>query len=161
MKRFTLKEFLVESNRIEGITRTPDMLEDEDTMAEIFLSKAKLTIEDLVDIVDTFAGPDARIRNQHGQNVRVGSHEPIKGGPGVVHALSELLDTVNRHKEHPGAKSAHWIHVQYESLHPFLDGNGRSGRLLWLWCMGGIDKAPLGFLHTFYYQTLDASDGRG
>lgn len=28
-------------------------------------------------------------------------------------------------------------------------------RALWLWVMGGIENAPLGFLHTFYYQTLE------
>ena len=160
MVRFSLIDFLKESNKIEGITRPQDILDDEETAAMIFLSMHKVAVIDLENLVDTFAGPDAVIRNRNGQNVTVGSYEPPKGGPGVVHALSELLDTVNRHREHPNAKTAHWIHLQYESLHPFIDGNGRSGRLLWLWCMGGIKKAPLGFLHTFYYQTLEASDGR-
>jgi hypothetical protein len=39
---------------------------------------------------------------------------------------------------------------------PTTDGNGRSGRALWLWCMRG--RAPLGFLHQFYYQTLGAAE---
>lgn len=49
-------------------------------------------------------------------------------------------------------------HLRYESIHPFSDGNGRSGRALWLWQMKG--RAPLGFLHQFYYQTLAASGDR-
>ena len=51
------------------------------------------------------------------------------------------------------------IHLRYETLHPFMDGNGRSGRILWAWQMLHHDIAPgirLGFLHAFYYQTLAA-----
>lgn len=51
--------------------------------------------------------------------------------------------------------SAYDRHVRYETLRPFTDCNGRSGRALWLWDMKG--KAPLGFLNTWYYQSLEAS----
>ena len=83
-------------------------------------------------------------------NVRVGSYRPPEGGPAIRQRLQELLNRVNERKI-----SEFDAHVCYETLHPFTDGNGRSGRAIWLWQNSGY--APLGFLHSFYYQTLEAS----
>jgi Fic family protein len=55
-------------------------------------------------------------------------------------------------------------HVQFETIHPFLDGNGRVGRLLitFLLCHAGILHEPLLYLslyfkqnRTAYYELLD------
>jgi hypothetical protein len=122
-----LIEFIRESNRIEGIRRDPT--DEEITAHEILLDLEEVSVADLEAFVARVQ-PGAVLR-RGGQNVRVGDYLPPNGGP--------LYKT----------------HIDYELLHPFTDGNGRSGRALWLWLRGG--NAPLNFLHTFYYQTLQAA----
>jgi Fic family protein len=57
------------------------------------------------------------------------------------------------------------LHAQFEAIHPFVDGNGRTGRMLitmYLW-KEGLLGLPLLYLSTFfrkhqqlYYEKLDA-----
>lgn len=140
---FSLYDFVKESNRIEGILREPT---DDEMCAHItFLETRDLTIKDLEEFVAVIA-PGHVLRDKSGFNVRVGNHIAPAGGPEIRAQLQIILDFVE------GGELAWRIHTAYEDLHPFTDGNGRSGRALWLWQMG---SAPLGFLHQFYYQTLE------
>ena len=148
MEKIKLVSFIEESNRIEGIVRS---ITSAQTGREIeahrhFLSLSNIRVSDLVAFV-SIVQPDAVLRRQVGQNVRVGSHIAPLGGPKIETELETILGLMRDY-------GAYRTHVEYEQLHPFTDGNGRSGRVLWLWMM---KEAPLGFLHQFYYQTLNAS----
>lgn len=139
-------DFVRESNRIEGIHRDPTA--EEVRAHDKLIAMPFITVDDLLAFVGVYQ-PDAELRTRAGLDVRVGKHFPPPGGAAIGYALEDLLARAE-HSANPYS-----IHVEYETLHPFTDGNGRSGRAVWAWMMvrlyGGY---PLGFLHHFYYQSL-------
>lgn len=146
---FDDRAFVAESNRIERIYREPTS--EELAEHDRFTSLPVLTLDEVVRFVAVYQ-PDARLRIRSGLNATVGNHIPPMGGPGVGYALEEILAEANE------STSPYQVHVRYEALHPFTDGNGRSGRAIWAWMMEKLHGGyPLGFLHHFYYQALDAS----
>ncbi len=67
-------------------------------------------------------------------------------------ALGELEVFMHADDTTPIAMKAGLIHAQFETIHPFLDGNGRTGRMLttfYLWKEGYLEK-PVLFLSSFF-----------
>jgi len=148
-----LIEFLTESNAIEE--EGPPNQHQIDA-AEAFLALETITVADMCSLVDAIA-PGAKLRDKPGMDVRVGSYKPPRGHPEIKDRLERFLRSLGKGPESSStAWGAYAGHGFYESIHPFMDGNGRSGRLLWLWQMGGVEKAPRGFLLHHYMQSLEA-----
>jgi Fic family protein len=80
-------------------------------------------------------------------------------------ALGNLEEFIHDQTPMPTLIKVGLVHSQFETIHPFLDGNGRLGRLLitFLLCEKGVLKRPLLYLsHYFklhrqeYYDRLQA-----
>ena len=97
------------------------------------------------------------LKAKHGANWadEIEPNEFLDAGAEIEVKQQRILDEANL-----GSIDPWWTHCLYEELHPFLDGNGRSGRVLWLWQQRGRPTPPLLFLHRFYYESLDDFDGR-
>ncbi len=82
----------------------------------------------------------------------------------VEGCMAELERFIHAEDHLPLLVKAALAHVQFETIHPFLDGNGRLGRLLIVLMLvdGGILRQPLLYLSLFfkqhrsrYYELLD------
>jgi len=82
--------------------------------------------------------------------------------PPPPHRLGECLDAFERflHTEDPSLPPlirAGLAHMQFETIHPFLDGNGRLGRLLitLMLCDAGALREPILYLSLFFKRRRD------
>ncbi len=72
--------------------------------------------------------------------------------PDCMGRLEKFLH--NEPERAPTVIKAALAHVQFETIHPFLDGNGRVGRLLitLLFCAEGVLREPLLYLSLFFKE---------
>ena len=153
----TLKDFFIESIEIEGYNPTKPMIDDMvmayrilldvDVISEEVLEKAqRKMLEHQHDKPKTYGYRDCR--------VRVGNHVPPS--PHLIDYL--MRDWLKKYYSFfpQDTSAACDLHTEFETIHPFEDGNGRMGRLLWLVGLGynDLDKEVPWFLRTMYYYLL-------
>jgi Fic family protein len=101
--------------------------------------------------------------NYRNQTVRVGSLVPPMA-PKIPDLMADLERYINENKSLPVIIQAGLVHLQFETIHPFLDGNGRIGRLLIILMLldSKLLDDPILYIsyyfkkhHAQYYQALD------
>ena len=100
---------------------------------------------------------------RHSQNW-IGGSRPgnARFVPPPPHALMPSLDNLEKFLHAPEAMpllvKAGLAHAQFETIHPFLDGNGRIGRLLitFLLCAEGALKQPLLYLSLYLKENRES-----
>jgi len=82
----------------------------------------------------------------------------------VLEAMGELEKFFYSHRNTPILVKASLIHSQFETIHPFLDGNGRTGRLLitFYLCQQNVLERPVLYISEYlkkhrnkYFSLLD------
>lgn len=73
-------------------------------------------------------------------------------------SLDDLEKFIHAKDEYPSLVKAGLLHAQFETIHPFTDGNGRTGRMLVAMCMhhAGLLELPVLYLSSYFkkYQKL-------
>lgn len=82
----------------------------------------------------------------------------------MKHSLNDLERFIHAKDDYPTLVKAGLIHAQFETIHPFTDGNGRTGRMLIAMYLhyAGVLELPVMYLSSYfkkhqkvYYQRLN------
>ncbi len=107
---------------------------------------------------DEAPGEFRRTQNRLG-GARPGTAQFVPPPPSEVPDLMGDLERFLHAEDRglPALVRAGLAHVQFETIHPFLDGNGRVGRLLitFLLCHEGVLKEPLLYLSLYFKERRD------
>lgn len=130
------KAFAAKSQRIDHATK--EVLHYREALWQGFVALQQhdlLTTNVFIKLVQTIKGNEAGIRNTPGTKIADPAtgeviHSPPEGEQLIRDKLRNLEAYIhaNNHLE-PLIKLA-VIHYQFEAIHPFVDGNGRAGRII-------------------------------
>ena len=129
-------DFIKESNAIEK--EYSDQAVQSSLLAWDYLAGCidQLSLKDILcihEIMLEMINPKiaGRLRSELKINVSVGLYNPPEYNK-VPWQLSQWIFWVNK-CDYKITEDINRLHIEFEKIHPFVDGNGRVGRLIWLW----------------------------
>ena len=126
---------------------------------EIVEKQGLLLKRDIIEIQGILEQNDAGVRRQSGtvlRNMATGEvvFEPPQDYETIQALLTNLEEYINEPNDIDPLVNMAMIHCQFESIHPFYDGNGRTGRIiniLYLILKGLLD-VPILYLSSYIIQ---------
>lgn len=128
-----LQDFLKESNAIEGVYDLAS-LEQALVAWKYLAAQPKMTpsvvlnTHKLLMLNQPGLMSDEKGYFRH-VSVMVGNYK----APHHLRVREEIEDWCEEMNQGGGEEQSKWLHVQYEKIHPFVDGNGRTGRMFMNW----------------------------
>jgi len=152
----TEREIFETKNLARVVSYTDKRAKEQELNPEVILSLHKMLI---ANIRDDVAGR-FRIDNEY---VRVGNH--IAPNPKeVADRLEKMLAEYNAVSHENIIKRIARLHLTFEYIHPFVDGNGRIGRVInnYLLIREGFVPINIKFIdRKKYYEAFKEFDGKG
>jgi Fic family protein len=158
------KETQLVINYYHALEETVKMIEDQELpiVSKVILHAHKT-------LMSSGTGDQADPGSYRKQSVRVGNFVPPPAQE-IANLMSNLERFINEPSDIPALIKAGIAHVQFETIHPFLDGNGRIGRLLIILMLiqDKILQTPILYpsyyfkkMHMEYYQKLNRVETYG
>lgn len=152
----TEREIFEAKNLARVVSYIDTKAKEQELTLDVILSLHKMLISN---IRDDIAGQFRR----EGQWVRVGSH--IAPDPKeVVERLEKMLAAYNASSHENIIKRIALLHLTFEHTHPFVDGNGRIGRVInnYLLIREGFVPVNIKFIdRRMYYDAFNEFDEKG
>lgn len=134
-----------------------------------------LRLKDIVSIQEVLVDNTAGIRNTPGtvlKNDKTGEvvYTPPQDKDEILDLLSNFIDHFNGQNDLSPLINLAILHYQFESIHPFYDGNGRTGRILNILylLLNNLIDVPILYLSSYiianksdYYQLLNQTNRTG
>ncbi len=142
---------------------------------DIAKSQGFLRVNDIVDIQQKLVDNTAGIRRTPGTVLKKDTtgeivYTPPQDKAEILDLLSDFISHFNRKDDLSPLINLAISHYQFESIHPFYDGNGRTGRILNILylILNGLIDVPILYLSSYiisnkpeYYRLLNQTNRTG